>query len=278
MILVSVEFFMNISQKKIKNFQNKIFLFYQAHKRKLPWRATTNPYFVLLSEFMLQQTQVSRVITFYQQWINRWPTIQYLAKASRTEVLKAWMGLGYNTRALRLHDAVNTIVSDYDGNVLEAMKHYQQIPGVGKYTAHAVQIFSSNADLVTVDTNIRRIFIAEFHLPESISDKDLWMLAKHCLPKGRSRDWHNALMDYGALHLTSQKTGIKPKTRQTSFEGSDRQLRAQIIRLLLNHPASMKDLNKRFDVDQSRLKKILQKMIHEQIIIFQQNQYHLKNE
>jgi len=164
---------MNMTNEAVRQFQKKIFSFYQQNKRDLPWRNTTDPYYILLSEFMLQQTQVSRVITYYDQWITRWPTIRDFAQASRTDVLKAWMGLGYNTRAVHLHTAAKKIVTDFNGDVLEAMKQYQEIPGVGKYTSQAVQIFATNADLVTVDTNIRRIFISEFHLPEKISDKDL---------------------------------------------------------------------------------------------------------
>ena len=109
-----------------------------------------------------------------RQWIARWPTLEALASASRAEVLKAWMGLGYNTRAVNLHKAVQKIVAEFDGDVIAAMKQYKEIPGVGRYTAQAVQIFSTNADLVTVDTNIRRIFIAEFHLSEDLSTRELW--------------------------------------------------------------------------------------------------------
>jgi A/G-specific adenine glycosylase len=222
---------------------------------------------------MLQQTQVSRVVTYYEQWITKWPTIYDLARASRSEVLKAWMGLGYNTRAVRLHKAAQKIVSEFHGDVIEAMKHYKEVPGVGQYTSQAVQIFTTNTDLVTVDTNIRRIFINEFHLSEKISDTELWGLAEKCLPKGQSRDWHNALMDYGALHLTAKKTGIKPKTQQTRFKGSDRQVRAQVLRLLLQTSASLVQLQNHTGVTQERLKGILQKMMQEQLIRLKQKKY-----
>ena len=263
------------SAERIQEFQKNVFYFYQKNKRDLPWRKTTDPYKILLSELMLQQTQVNRVILYYEKWIARWPDIHALASASLAEVLQAWMGLGYNTRAINLHKAARKIVIEFDSNVLEAMKQYKEIPGVGRYTSQAVQIFSTNADIVTIDTNIRRIFIKEFHLPEKVSDKELWRLAEKCLPKGRSREWHNALMDYGALHLTSQKTGIKPKTQQSRFEGSDRQIRARILRCLLNDTMSLSELKKTFRIEQKRLRRILDKMVTEKIIVNKNNSYQL---
>lgn len=266
---------MNLSQEKIEQFQKKVFSFYQEQKRDLPWRKTTDPYKILLSEFMLQQTQVVRVVPFYTRWIAKWSTIHALASASRTEVLQLWMGLGYNTRAVHLHNAAQKIVEDFNGDVLKAMKHYEELPGIGRYTSHAVQIFSANDDLVTVDTNIRRIFIHEFQLSENVSDTVLWKLAEQCLPKGKSRDWHNALMDYGTLVVTSIKTGIKPKTQQNSFKGSDRQIRSQILRLLLKKDILVHDLYNLIHIEQPRLKKILEKMKKEDLIEMKKGLVHL---
>lgn len=265
-----------ISQKKIQQFQDMVFSFYQKNKRNLPWRKTTDPYKILLSELMLQQTQVSRVIKYYEEWIRKWPTIQDLAAAKRVEVLQAWMGLGYNTRAVNLHKAAQKITTQFRGDVIKAMQRYKEIPGVGRYTSEAVQIFSTNANLATVDTNIRRIFINEFHLSEKISDAELWGLARKCLPLGRSRDWHNALMDYGALCLTAQKTGIKAKTKQTPFEGSDRQIRACIIKILLKHDASFAELKRSLVIETIRLERILTRLNHERIITKENDRYSLR--
>lgn len=224
---------------------------------------------------MLQQTQVNRVMVYYQKWIIKWPTIDTLAAATITEVLEMWMGLGYNTRAINLHKAARTIVTRFHSDVLAAMKLYQDIPGIGKYTSHAVQIFSSNANLTTVDTNIRRIFIHEFDLPEKISDTALWTLAERCLPQGKSRDWHNALMDYGALLLTAKKTGIKPKTKQSPFEGSDRQIRARVVRCLLTKKMLVSDLETILGVEHRRLQRILDKMNTEKIVAKKNKFYQL---
>jgi A/G-specific adenine glycosylase len=265
-----------IPVENIRWFQKKIFSFYEKNKRDLPWRKTTDPYKILLSELMLQQTQVKRVVLYYEKWIKKWPTIDALASASLPEVLQMWMGLGYNSRAVNLHKTVRKIVAQFGCDVIEAMKQYKELPGIGRYTSQAVQIFSTNADLVTVDTNIRRIFISEFALPITITDMELWGIAETCLPRGKSRDWHNALMDYGALHLTAQKTGIKPKTQQSRFEGSDRQVRAKILRCLLQKSMSLSEMETTFKLEQGRLQPILKKMIHENIIEKRNTTYQLK--
>ncbi|MFH1100567.1 MAG: Fe-S cluster assembly protein HesB [Methanobacteriota archaeon] len=262
-----------ITQKQITAFQHKILSFYRKHGRRLPWRRTRDPYKILLSEIMLQQTQVQRVNTYYQKWIHQWPTINDLAQASQKHVLQAWMGLGYNTRAVNLHRTAQLISTKYQGDALSAMNHYQDLPGIGKYTSQAIRIFSTNADIVTIDTNIRRLLIHEFHLPETTSSTELWGLAERCLPKGKSRDWHNALMDYGALILTSRKTGISPLTQQTRFTGSDRQIRGQILRILLEAPTSQTGLQKTLDIESERLKKILTKMIENNLITYQNHHY-----
>ena len=266
-----------VTEENIQRFQQKILIFYLENKRDLPWRNTTDPYYILVSEFMLQQTQVSRVIDYYNNWIEKWPTVQLLANTPYKEVLTGWMGLGYNRRAMYLHNSAKTIVRDFDGDILDAVKNYEKLPGIGPYTSNAVQIFSANADIATVDTNIRRIFIDEFQLHESISDKELFRLAEKCLPEGRSRDWHNALMDYGALYLTSRKTGIKPKTQQSRFQGSDRQIRGQILRLLLRETQSIYQIQKKLDVDASRLSTILDKMQKEETIDKKDNFYMVSN-
>lgn len=262
------------------SFQHKIFSYYDRYGRDLPWRKTTDPYHILLSEVMLQQTQVDRVVDYYQRWLKKWPTLVDLAQAERTDVLRMWMGLGYNNRAVNLHKAVQKIVSEYNGEVITAMNNYKNIPGIGPYISHAVRIFSTNENIVTVDTNIRRILIHEFQLDESVSDKELWEIALNCLPKGKSRKWHNALMDYGATLLTARKTGIKPKTQQSKFEGSDRQIRAKIVRYLLknNKPASIKQLMSIVDEKKSeRLQKIVQGMVEDELLVSTGEVYSLRN-
>lgn len=263
------------SFQKIKEFQEKVLSFYEEEGRDLPWRKTSDPYAILLSEVMLQQTQVNRGIIYFQKWLEQWPTVFDLARADRADVLKAWMGLGYNMRALRLHTTMKIIASQFDGDILKALEEYKKLPGIGKYSAAAVKIFSTNCDAVTVDTNIRRIFIHEFSLSEDVSEKELWDLAWKCLPKGKSRDWHNALMDYGSLVLTSQKTKIKAKTRQSRFEGSDRQLRAKILRFVLEKKeVSFEEMYSFGKKD--KVERVLNSLEKDQLLVLKDRMYILK--
>ena len=227
---------------------------------------------------MLQQTQVDRVIPYYTKWVSQWPTIADFARVSRKKALQAWLGLGYNNRAVRLHTAAKSIAERYQGNGLKALEE-EKLPGIGPYTKNAVRIFAANADLVTVDTNIRRILIHEFKLPRSTTDKELEALAFQCLPRGRSREWHNALMDYGATLLTSRKTGIKPKSAQTRFAGSNRQLRAQLLRMFLGSPGSctLKELATVHSCPSSRLISILDTMVRDGLLEKKKQNYAIKN-
>lgn len=267
-----------LSAARIQKVQERILSFYQKNGRDLPWRRTTDPYHILVSEVMLQQTQVDRVLQYYRRWVERWPAIQDLAQARRSKVLEQWMGLGYNNRAVNLHTTAHRIVSEHNGDVLTAMNDYKSLPGIGPYIANAVRIFSTNKDIVTIDTNIRRILIHEFGLDEPVSDKQLWILAERCLPKGRSREWHNALMDYGALVMTSRKTGIRPKTRQSRFDGSDRQIRARLMRYLLkmNGPAPFSSLQTVVLCGPARLERILQGLVKDGLITCRNGKYSVK--
>jgi len=254
---------------KSKQFQKKILSFYKNQGRDLPWRKTADPYKILISEIMLQQTQVDRVISYYNAWLKKWPTVHKLAKAKRSDVLKQWMGLGYNNRAVNLHKAAQKITKEYKGNVLKAVENYNDIPGIGPYTSAAVRIFAANHDIITVDTNIRRIYMHEFNVDDSKVEE----LAEKNLPKGRSRDWHNALMDYGATFLTARRSGIKSKTQQSKFEGSDRQIRAKILRLVLKKAQTASQLQKTLNVPQKRLTPILQGMVQDDVVRVKQKKF-----
>jgi A/G-specific adenine glycosylase len=223
-----------LTPKNIREFQGRILEFYASEGRDLPWRKTNDRYAIMVSEIMLQQTQVDRVIPKYAAWLKRFPTVNALAQAPLSDVLAVWSGLGYNSRAKRLHDAAKAIVTTHGGVVPSTEEGLRALPGIGPYTARSVLIFADNADLATVDTNIRRIILHEFDIPESTDDKELFRIAERLLPKGRSREWHNALMDYGATVLTSRKSGIRPKTTQTRFEGSRRQVRGRLLKLLID--------------------------------------------
>lgn len=260
-----------ITDEQINALQKTVLSYYKAYGRELPWRQTTDPYKIMVSEMMLQQTQVDRVIPYYTKWIARWPTVAALATAPSKAVMAAWNGLGYNRRARYAQQSAQKIHDDYGDDVLNAVKNYKELPGIGPYTAHAIQIFAANKDIATVDTNIRRIYIHFFGIPESTTDKQLRDLAERCVPKGKSRDWHNALMDYGAMNITARKTGIKPKTIQTKFDGSDRQIRSNIVKMLIKKERPEKEIIKQINEEHERVQSILTQMKKEQVIFKKNN-------
>ncbi|MGC9779824.1 MAG: Fe-S cluster assembly protein HesB [Candidatus Heimdallarchaeota archaeon] len=167
---------------KIKTFQTKIFDWWNTNKREFPWRETTDPYFVLLSEVMLQQTQATRSIEKFKQFVESFPTIDSLAEAQKSEVLKQWSGLGYNRRALWLQEAAKQIIEL--GDFPKFPEALQALKGIGPYTGRAILIFAFNYDLSTVDTNIRRILIAEGFASETNTEKELYDIAFKIQPKG----------------------------------------------------------------------------------------------
>ncbi|TLU55170.1 MAG: Fe-S cluster assembly protein HesB [Chlorobium sp.] len=218
----------------IELFRQKIFDFYRLNRRSFPWRETTDRYAVMVSEIMLQQTQAERVVPRFDAWLKNFPDVIHLASAPLKEVLALWSGLGYNSRAVRLHRCASIITEHYGGVVPSEPELLKRLPGIGEYTSRSIPVFADNADLAAVDTNIRRIIIHEFGLPEDVSVAMLQQMADTTLPCGQSREWHNALMDYGALHLTSKKTGIRPLTRQSKFSGSKRWYRGQLVKELIH--------------------------------------------
>ena len=238
---------MELEREKIERLREKVFAFYRGNKRRLPWRETTDRYAVLVSEIMLQQTQAERVVRKYLEWLRRFPDTRSLAGASLKEVLTYWSGLGYNARGQRLHRCAKIIVSDYAAQVPSSPEELICLPGIGVYTSRSIPIFADNRDIATVDTNIRRIYIHELGLTENIGAGELLNLAEAVLPHGKSRDWHNALMDYGALCLTGKKTGIRPLTSQSKFEGSRRWYRGKIVKDLVRaEEMQLQELTERY--------------------------------
>jgi len=257
---------LKIPKNKKQRFQLKILDWYSKHKRDLPWRKTTNPYKILVSEIMLQQTQVDRVIPKYNAWMKRFPDLKTLADAPTKDVLQYWSGLGYNSRAIRLQNLAKEIVEKYKGKLPQNEDILIKLPGIGPYTARSILIFSHNKNIGTVDTNIRRIFIHEFNLSEDLKDQDLIELSYELTPKNKSRDWHNALMDYGATYLTSRKTGIRPVSRQSSFKNSRRMYRGKIIKLLLQESKTITQLKKECKKEKGYIQDIIHDLQQEGLV------------
>lgn len=180
---------------------------YEAEQRDLPWRATSDPYAILVSEIMLQQTQVDRVLPKYQQFLAAFPTLADLATAPTADVISAWVPLGYNTRAVRLQSIARQIVAEYDGRIPDTIDELLKLKGIGRYTAGAIACFAYHKQVATVDTNIRRVLHRIFlglEQPEPrINDAQMLALAEQVLPEGKAYNWNQALMDLGATICTS---------------------------------------------------------------------------
>ena len=183
------------------SFTRKLLAWYKRNARVLPWRETRNPYAILVSEFMLQQTQVSRVLEFYPRFLKRFPTIGSLARSQPNAVREAWDGLGYYARARNLHRLAREVTRLHDGTLPETPEALRTLPGVGPYTAGAVACFAYEKPVATVDTNVRRV------LERAFASKDVWKLAEKLVPKNGERAWrfNQALMELGALVCTARK-------------------------------------------------------------------------
>ena len=182
-------------------FVRKLLTWYKKAARHLPWRETRNPYAILVSEFMLQQTQVSRVLEYFPRFMARFPTIDALARARPKAVMEQWDGLGYYARARNLHALARVVTKTHDGRLSDKPEELQELPGVGPYTAGAVACFAYERPVPTVDTNVRRV------LERAFAPKDIWTLAEKLVPKNGARAWrfNQALMELGALVCTARK-------------------------------------------------------------------------
>lgn len=214
--------------------------YYQEHKRIFAWRDIDNPYFVYVSEVMLQQTQTTRVIEKFDQFTRAFPTLPSLAQASLAQVLFYWQGLGYNRRGKFLHQAARIMQEQYEGCVPQSPEELVMLPGIGQATASSIAAFAYNSPTVFIETNIRTVFI-HFFFPEEegVTDAALLPLVESTLDYTEPRQWYYALMDYGVMlkkvHGNASRRS-KHYTKQSRFEGSTRQVRGAIIRLLTLYP------------------------------------------
>lgn len=298
---------MQVQDSEIKEFQNKIFTWFTKNQRDLPWRRTRDPYHILVSEIMLQQTQVNRVIPKYEAWFKAFPTIHDLSRASISEVLRLWSGLGYNRRALYLQKAAKVIVETYDGKFPNDQQLLRQLPGIGKYTAAAVACFAFDKQVAVVDTNVCKIILTQFayrfknddlkikkgeknlnsylSIRDSdnskslfLSDKEIDKIADKLLPKGKAYEWNQALMDYASEMLKKEKI---PLPKQSKFIGSNRYYRGQIIKLLIREKTiTLQKLKSIFKkdlqfTDEDLLEKIIDQLVKDQLIQRNQNEIYL---
>lgn len=222
---------MKLSTKRIKFFQKMIFTWWSTNKRDLPWRRTRDPYRIMVSEVMLQQTQVSRVLPKYREFIQAFPTVSDLAHARPAAVLRLWKGMGYNRRALYLLRAAKTIVTDHQGKFPVSENELIKLPGLGTYTARAILVFAYRQEVPLVDTNIRQIIIHFFFKDQPQKKSVLEDVARQLVPKGKSWEWHQALMDYAALELRNKQINkyTNKQMKKIPFRESNRFYRGRII-------------------------------------------------
>lgn len=258
--------------------QEQVWDYYAQHGRDLPWRQPAadglfDPYKILISEVMLQQTQVSRVIPKFAAFMQRFPTAQDLARAPLAEVLKAWSGLGYNRRAKYLHQAAQQIGGDFP----QTMAGLVQLPGVGPNTAVAILVYAFNQPLPFIETNIRTVYIHHYFQDQTdVDDKQLLPLIEQTLDREHPREWFWALMDYGS-HLKTTvgnaSRNSKHYAKQSTFQGSRRQIRGQVIKLLNTQPQTFASLTKQ--IPDERLKAVLTDLVKEELIVKRKNLYNI---
>lgn len=275
-----------MAQSKIRTFQKTVLNFYASQGRHhLPWRAIPQSlpagrqaYRILVSEVMLQQTQVDRVIPYYKNFLKKFPTVQKLAHASLGEVLRVWSGLGYNRRAKMLHNAAKKIMIYHNKKFPHTYEDLIGLPGVGDYTAKAVRVFAFNQPELLIETNVRTVFIHHFfpRTKRKVSDQEIVSYMELCTHASENpREWYAALMDYGTyLKKTHGNISRKSKTyvKQKPLKGSNREIRGAILKGLKKNPCTLSSLQK-LPFQKNRLNEQLSKLVHEQLIIKRRGRY-----
>lgn len=269
----------------IGGFKRKIWFHYRRMGRTaLPWRHTRDPYAILVSEVMLQQTQAARVEEYYKRFLKRFPTFRALARAKSGDVLSEWQGLGYNRRALFLKRTAEVVMDRFGGHLPPDRALLESLPGIGKGTSGALMAFAFNMPEVFIETNIRRVFIHFFFKKRRrVTDAELERYIESSVDRKNAREWYWALMDYGAaMHTVGTLRDIKfallsnPNRRsahykkQSAFSGSDRQLRGKIVRSVLaekNGKVALRSFLKINAVSKRKLEKILSGLEKEGFIV-----------
>jgi A/G-specific adenine glycosylase len=296
---------LRLPARKRRAVNEAVLTWYRRSHRDLPWRHTRDPYAILVSEVMLQQTQVERVLPKYAAWLAQFPTVEALAAAPRAEVIRAWSGLGYNLRAVRLHEIARQVVERFGGRIPDTLEGLLSLKGIGRYTAGAVLCFAYGRPAPVLDTNVRRvlgrIFAAE--APAAVDDDRVaWPLAEAALPPAEDvYDWNQALMDVGATiclsrnprcllcpaqeHCTARKEWFAPglgeaqvaetraaytprKPKQGKFEGSRRWYRGRIVEALRAAPEgiALAELAARIELNEVATREIVDDLVRDGLL------------
>ena len=256
------------SDTAIRNFRRTVQAYYKRSGRQMPWRDQPTSYFVLVSELMLQQTQVARVLPKFGSFVQRFPSFEVLAAAPLSAVVAQWNGLGYNRRAKYLHETARQVCAEYGGRLPERLEELVRLPGIGPNTAGAIAAYAYNRPTIFIETNIRTVYFHHF-FPDNaaVSDAELRPYIEATLDRRHPREWYWALMDYGTYLKQTRPNNIQKSThyvRQSTFAGSNRQLRGQVLRLLIPGPVSYIKLAAAIADD--RFPEILDKLITESLV------------
>jgi len=259
-------------------FRRRLYRFFHDQGRQLPWRATSDPYHILVSEIMLQQTQVERVALKYEPFIHAFPDVWSLARAPLRDIMAAWQGLGYNRRALAMQRIAQRLVVEFDGSLPAEVATLRTFPGIGEATAGALAAFAFNQPVVFIETNIRRVFLHCFFPGQSgVRDREILPLVEQTLDRLQPRSWYYALMDYGTMlkkeHGNPNQRSVH-YTRQSPFENSNRQVRGRIVKVLVKgSPLTAARIAKETGMDAERVRKNLEQLAQEGFIVKKQDRY-----
>lgn len=234
-----------LNDEQVQAFRMIIYDYYAGHKRSFAWRDVESPYCIVVSEIMLQQTQTDRVMKKYEEFLEAFPTLASLAAASIDKVIAVWQGLGYNRRALALKAFAERVMVDYGGDIPQNPEQLVTFKGIGPNTAGSICAFAFHKPTIFIETNIRAVYIHHFfpHMDE-VHDRTIMPLLAQTLDEKNPRQWYYALMDYGVmLKKTHKNPSRKSKhyTKQSKFEGSDRQVRGAILKLLVQEKSLAED-------------------------------------
>jgi A/G-specific adenine glycosylase len=276
--------------------EREVLAWFEENKRDLPWRKST-PWGVMVSEFMLQQTPVNRVLPIWIEWMERWPTPKDLAGAKKSDLLKAWGRLGYPRRALRLHEAAKVIAKKFDNQVPQSLEELRALPGIGEYTAAAIMAFAHKKKSLVLDVNIRRLFSrvldGEEFPPLHITNTERQSRTE-LIPKN-AHTWAAATMELGALICTATKpkceicplansclwraksypASTNQKKKSQKWHGTDRQCRGTIVEHLRNHPRATKQSLSKIWSDNSQFEKCLASLVRDGLITKKNKNYSL---
>lgn len=255
----------------MKAFQKHVYGYYAQYGRDLPWRRTHNPYRILVSEIMLQQTQVSRVLKNYSAFIRTFPSLRALTKAPLRAILKAWQGLGYNRRTLALKKLAQKLASEFKGKIPRERQALKALPGIGEATSGAVCVFAFNQPEILIETNIRSVFIHHFFKgKDKVSDAQLIPYIEKTLDRKNPRTWYYALMDYG-VYLKARRHNPARRSlhyrKQSPFKNSNRQIRGKILKALIARSVLSESMLRRLiGVDRERVREMLEALHKEGLI------------